>query len=119
MSLLVAVALMRCPRCRKGPVFSGFLRTRERCPVCGLVYERAPGYFTGAMYASYSIGVFGTLPVWFTLLYARQPLWLVLAASTAAVLLLMPFSFHYSRVAWLHFDHHFEPDASGSEPPRG
>lgn len=111
MSLLVAVLRMRCPRCRKGGVFSGLLRTRERCPVCNLVFERAPGYFTGAMYVSYSLGVFGTLPVWFTLLYTRQPLWLVLSASVAAVVLLMPFSFHYSRVIWLHIDYRLEPSS--------
>mgnify|MGYP000656006015 CR=1 FL=1 len=65
-------------------MFSGLLRTRERCPECNLVFERAPGYFTGAMYVSYTLGVFGTLPLWFTLLYTRQPLWLVLSASLAA-----------------------------------
>src|ERR1043165_2476564 len=26
----------RCPRCRKGPLFSGFLTLRQQCPACGL-----------------------------------------------------------------------------------
>lgn len=26
----------RCPRCGKGPMFDGYLTTRERCEVCGL-----------------------------------------------------------------------------------
>ncbi len=109
MSLLKAVLLMRCPRCRKGSLFSGPLRTRERCTECNLVFERAAGYFTGAMYISYTLGIFLTLPVWFTLLYLREPLWLVLSASVAAVAVLMPISFHYSRVIWLHVDYRFEP----------
>jgi uncharacterized protein (DUF983 family) len=33
----------RCPHCGKGPLFSGWARHLERCPVCGLVYERNPG----------------------------------------------------------------------------
>ena len=28
-----------CPRCGRGPLFEGFLTTRERCPSCGLDYR--------------------------------------------------------------------------------
>ena len=31
----------RCPRCRKGPLFSGFLTLRKQCPECGLDYSFA------------------------------------------------------------------------------
>jgi uncharacterized protein (DUF983 family) len=33
----------RCPHCGKGPLFSGWAHHLDRCPVCGLVYERNPG----------------------------------------------------------------------------
>ena len=33
----------RCPHCGKGPIFWGWAHHIERCPVCGLVYERNPG----------------------------------------------------------------------------
>ena len=33
----------RCPHCGKGPLFSGWAHHADRCPVCGLVYERNPG----------------------------------------------------------------------------
>ena len=33
----------RCPHCGRGPLFSGWSRHIERCPACGLVYERNPG----------------------------------------------------------------------------
>ena len=29
----------------------------ERCPVCDLRFEREPGYFMGAMYISYVLGL--------------------------------------------------------------
>ena len=34
---LIRTALRaRCPRCGQGPLFEGYLKVRERCPVCGL-----------------------------------------------------------------------------------
>lgn len=39
----------RCPVCGKGKIFSGIFKTGERCPVCQFVYEREPGYYTGAI----------------------------------------------------------------------
>ena len=109
MGLVGAIILMRCPRCRKGSVYSGFLRTRKRCPQCDLVYEREPGYFTGAMYASYFLGIFLTLPVWMGMLLADVDYWIIITVSVALVLLLMPVFFHYSRVLWLHIDYYFNP----------
>lgn len=34
--LMQAVLRCRCPRCGKGPLYTGLLTVRERCPVCGL-----------------------------------------------------------------------------------
>lgn len=39
----------RCPVCGKGKIFASFLKTNERCPVCHFVFEREPGYYTGAV----------------------------------------------------------------------
>ena len=33
----------RCPNCGHGALFAGWARHLERCPVCGLVYERNQG----------------------------------------------------------------------------
>src|ERR1700674_1740133 len=52
----------RCPRCRQGrifrySIFRGFPKMHERCPVCDLKFDREPGYFLGAMYVSYGLGI--------------------------------------------------------------
>ncbi len=52
----------RCPRCRVGSIFRysifrGFPKMHERCPVCDLKFDREPGYFLGAMYVSYGLGI--------------------------------------------------------------
>lgn len=110
MATLAAILLMRCPRCRKGGVFRGFLLTRRDCPVCRLVFEREPGYFVGAMYASYALGVFGTAPVWFTMLITGQSLAAILIVATLLVVGLAPVFFHYSRILWLYWDYHFNSE---------
>jgi uncharacterized protein (DUF983 family) len=33
----------RCPRCGEGALFQRGIRTHERCPVCGLLYQRDRG----------------------------------------------------------------------------
>lgn len=109
MSRFLAIVRMRCPRCLKGAVFGGFLRMNGRCPVCNLEFEREPGYFTGAMYGSYTLAVLTTMPVWVTMLALRYSGVAIMAASLSVLIVGVPIFFHYSRVMWLHWDHHFNP----------
>jgi uncharacterized protein (DUF983 family) len=110
MGLVWAVIRQRCPRCRKGPVFKGLFATHESCPVCGLVYEREPGYFVGALYASYFFS-FGTTLYWLPMLFMGVNPWLVVALPAVHLLLQTPITFRYARVIWLHIDHRFDPEA--------
>jgi len=82
----------------------------EPCPRCGLRFEREPGYWTGAMMASYALGV----PV---LVLIVAALWLltgwdivlVLIAGDVLFLAAAPFIWRYSRVVWLHLDWLIDP----------
>jgi hypothetical protein len=47
----------------------------EQCPVCGLRFEREPGYFTGAMYLSYGVAIVATVPVWLIMAWLGRSLW--------------------------------------------
>ncbi len=108
----VAAALaLRCPRCLRGPVWRSFMGMHERCPECGLVYEREPGYFTGAMVVSYALAVptFGLIVV--GLLVAGLATGVALLLGAAVYLVLAPFILRYSRVIWLHFDWLLDPIA--------
>ena len=77
---LVATALRRglhrrCPNCGLGPLFTGWAHHVERCPACGLVYERNPG------------------DTWaFTIIGDRLPV--------AAIIVLVYFGFGRSHVVW-------------------
>lgn len=114
---LWAALLMRCPRCCKGGVYKAPLRMRERCPVCDLKFEREPGYFTGAMYASYFMGIITTTPVWLGMLMAEASYSSILIVGIGLVLILMPVYFHYSRVLWMHIDAYFNPKTFAVDAP--
>jgi len=100
-----------CPRCRAGRIFSGALRMNDRCPSCGIPFSREPGYFSGAMYFSYVLGV-GLILVLLAGLFFLLRGWPVTRLFLVAAILFLPFIpavFRYSRILWIHFDRHFEP----------
>ena len=105
-----AILHQRCPRCRRGAVFGGVIHMHRRCSECDLAFEREPGYFLGAMYFSYGMGILAVAPLVLALMF-----WSGLPASSIGwlagleLLLLSPWLFRYSRVAWMHFDQHFDP----------
>ena len=89
----------------------------ECCPACGLKYEREPGYFTGAMYASYFLGIFTTAPVWLGMLMAEASYAAIVIVGVGMVVVLMPVYFHYSRVLWMHIDAYFNPSTFFTDVP--
>ena len=106
---LIAILRRRCPRCRKGPVFHKLVVPNAECPVCHLVFERESGYFTGAMYVSYTLGMVTSTPVWMTLLFMGFSPAIVLGETALQLLITAPLLWSYSRVAWLHLDNLFNP----------
>ena len=110
-SRLAAILGGRCPRCRRGRVFRGTFVMHDRCPVCGLNFLREPGYFTGAMYASYVLAVplLGVLTLFFWLALRWELEW-AFGAACLLFLLFVPAIFRYSRVIWMHFDRLIDPD---------
>jgi heme/copper-type cytochrome/quinol oxidase subunit 4 len=82
----------------------------DRCPVCGLVFLRESGYFLGAMYVSYGLGVLTILPVSIVLAVVLEwPLSTVLAIMVVQTLVSMPLFLRFSRLLWLHADQVIDP----------
>jgi len=93
---------LRCPRCGATPLFRGWFRMADACALCGLRFERAQGYFVGAIYVNYAattvlaLGGFFVLWGMFDLSTRTQLLVLV------PVVLVFPlWFFRYSRSLWL------------------
>jgi hypothetical protein len=87
----------------------------ERCPVCGLRFEREPGYFLGAMYISYALGVVTIALLAFAFWLVTG--WWITKDTLWAVLLFLPMApaiTLLSRVLWIYLDRAIDP-----EPPTG
>jgi uncharacterized protein (DUF983 family) len=93
---------LRCPRCGATALFRGWFSMAEACALCGLRFERAQGYFVGAIYINYAVTAILAIGGFFLL-------WGLTALSTAAhlallvpVVILFPlWFFRYSRSFWL------------------
>jgi uncharacterized protein (DUF983 family) len=93
---------LRCPRCGATPLFRGWFRMAEACALCGLRFERAQGYFVGAIYVNYTVTAILAIGGFFLL-------WGLLGVSTGGQLaVLVPivvifplWFFRYSRSLWL------------------
>jgi len=82
----------------------------ECCPVCGLKFEREPGYFLGAMYVSYAVSI---PPVILLVLLIWKLTGRLSDASFAiafvAYLPFVPLVARYARVVWMYLDQAFDP----------
>ncbi|HEU5321249.1 MAG TPA: DUF983 domain-containing protein [Methylomirabilota bacterium] len=102
---------LRCPRCGRAPLFRSRFAMFAECAACGLTFERAQGYWVGAIYVNYAVTV-GITMAGFLLL------WRVADLSTGVQLALwLPFVtlfplwfFRYSRALWLAVEHAVNPE---------
>ena len=110
LSTTEAILKAKCPRCHRGDIFKypifhkGFSETNKVCPHCGLMFEREPGFFLGAMYISYVFSIAILLGTSFVLyfVFGAPPFWVYLLSILGVTLLFVPFSFRYSRVFYLY-----------------
>jgi hypothetical protein len=81
------------------------------CPVCDLSFEREPGYFLGAMYISYALGVF-LIALVAVLLWAMTG-WGLIRVTTCAIVLFLPLApmlTLFARVLWIYLDQAVDPE---------
>jgi uncharacterized protein (DUF983 family) len=97
----------RCPVCGSRGIYRGYFRLRERCPRCGLRFERLAGHWSGDIGINtivsfallWAVLLGGTLVMWGNLNVAA----LVIAATLAAVVfpvLFVPFA----KALWVAID---------------
>ena len=81
----------------------------RQCPVCGIAFEREPGYFLGAMYFSYAMAVVAVTPVVLAGLACGWSYPVTGAVSGGLLVVLAPWLFRYSRILWMYMDQYFDP----------
>jgi hypothetical protein len=80
----------------------------KSCPHCHYVFEREPGYFTGAMFLDCMILPVSAIPTMLVFAYNGA----ILAGgffSIFQILILSPFVFRYSRLAWIQIGYQLDP----------
>jgi uncharacterized protein (DUF983 family) len=116
LSTMGDIVHQRCPRCRAGAIFRysifrGFPGMHERCPVCDLKFEREPGYFLGAMYVSYGVGIV-FIAIVAALLWSITEWWITKDTIWAVVIFLplAPTITLFARVLWIYLDQTIDPE---------
>ena len=102
---------LRCPRCGRAPLFRGWFTMNVACAVCDLTFERAQGYWVGAIYVNYGVTTLIAVGGFFLLRTVAE-------VSTAGQLALwVPFViafplwfFRYSRSLWLGLEYGLNPE---------
>ena len=114
-SKLYAIVNGKCPKCRRGAIFSGSLygfnvqRTNYNCRHCKQRFEIEPGYFYAAMYVSYAMNMIEMITMGFVTYYLSggrldfDSLWLYVSVIFLGSLFLSPFNYRYSRIILLHW----------------
>jgi uncharacterized protein (DUF983 family) len=85
----------------------------EQCPRCGLKYEPEPGFYYGAMYVAYALGValFVTIWVSFILFIPAASVWWQIGTIIFATVALGPCLYALSKIIWANFFMHYDQKA--------
>lgn len=95
-------------------MYSNLFQMSERCPECGLKFERAPGYFLGSTYINYAVVVLTVIPLYMVLHYAVGYSNEVLTLPLVAYCTIVPIILHrYARAWWLAMDCYHDPVGFG------
>jgi uncharacterized protein (DUF983 family) len=108
----VSAITLRCPQCRRGPLFKGrfSFTMHERCPICGLKFDRGDGYYIGALGLNLVLAEFVATALWLPLAVDRSvPLSTAYTVGIAASIGLPILGFRHSRSFWISLDRLLNP----------
>ena len=85
----------------------------EHCDKCGLKYEKEPGFYYGAMYVAYALGValFVTFWVSFNLFFNNISLGWQIGSIIVGTIVLSPYIYALSKIIWANLFIKYDKDA--------
>ena len=100
-------ATRRCARCGSGHLFDGWFTMVERCPRCGLHFEREEGYWAGAL--AVNVGVTAAvfmlvLVIGLALTIPDVPVIELLAILVPLMIILPIVYYPFSKTVWVAVD---------------
>ncbi len=130
---LLSVLNMRCPRCRRGPMFTHknafkklsldyILGMPENCPECGQRYDLEQGFWYGTGYVSYALAVavsIATFLAWLLIIGVSTDdnrIFWWLGINGVLLVAIQPWLMRLSRVIYLYFFVSYDEDYKKSTP---
>ena len=108
----------RCPNCSKGKIFAdksfyfsvGFPKMNKTCENCGFKFEKEPGFFFGAMFVSYALGVAEAIITYFICMpFFKETFDLRIIPIIGVVILSLTLvNIKLSRIIWIYIFRDFK-----------
>ena len=120
---IYSILHMTCPQCHEGKFLVSNVYdlknvgdVRDECDVCHLKYEREPGFFYGAMYISYALGVALFVTIWASCnwFFDNVGVWTQISLVLIALIGLGPYLYALSKVIWANFFFSYKANATSS-----
>ena len=117
---LYSILNNKCPRCHEGDFFDSknpydfkrLSKMPEHCANCGLKFEPETGFYYGAMYVSYALGVAIFVAIWVAIMVLAPTLsaGYTVAFVTIGLVVFFPISFRLARKIWINIFIKYEGD---------
>ncbi len=109
-SKLYSIINCTCPRCHESKMFlnsnpykmENWDKMHPDCPTCKLHFEREPGFFQGAMYVSYALGVALSVAVLLVNVLIGFNTTRFFILNTLSLILFAPLLFRWARSLYLN-----------------
>ena len=116
---LYSIFKMKCPRCQEGDFFvsnpydlSKAGDIHEHCSHCNLKYSKEPGFYYGAMYVSYGLGVAIFVALWVSmnLFFSDVSIGVQLTIIISVSLVLSPYLYALSKIIWANLFYKYDKE---------
>ena len=120
---LYSVVNFKCPCCQEGEFFIShpynFKFTGdilENCSVCAKKYMLEPGFYQGAMYVAYGLGVVVFLSIWAScnLFFPSMGVWTQISIFSLLIIFLGPLLFSLSKIIYANIFMKFDANAKSN-----
>jgi uncharacterized protein (DUF983 family) len=118
---LYSIFKLRCPKCLKGQFFESSVydlkklgNVLDKCPNCKVNYIPEPGFYFGAMYISYALGVVVFVAIWAgaNWFFEEVSVWVQISILTFLIIVLSPLIFALSKIIYANIFIHFDKETS-------
>jgi len=119
---LFSILKFKCPHCHEGEFFKDrnpynlqvMSATYDYCPECRRKLYIEPGFYYGAMYVSYALGVAHVVTFWVAklILGVEVEFWNFIIFVGTTLLLLSPLYYALSKIVWANLFLNYKGEAN-------